>query len=131
MADDRSFPEARLNRTKKFIKIDLLKKNRILGEQDGYCLPGLWLEMGYKQSLKTTEMFIFQKAVRELIRSGIVEPHEGVFDGICLVDKEAGLLFSCSRWPFTIGVERTTVPAGGRIAAPRMRLSVSHDLRVR
>ena len=83
-----------MDRTKKSIKIDLLKKFRDLGERDSYCLPGLWLEMGYKQSLKTTEMFNFQKAVRELIRTGIVEPHEGVFDTLCLTDKGAALLFS-------------------------------------
>ena len=83
-----------MDRTKKSIKKDLLKKFRDQGEKYNYCLSGLWLEMGYKQSLNKSEVSVFQRAVGELIRNGIVEPHEGEFDTICLTDKGAALLFS-------------------------------------
>lgn len=81
-------------RTKKSIKKDLLDKLRVLGESDHYCLPGLWLEMGYKPSLKSDEVPVFQQAIRELIGMGILEPHEGVFDSLCLTHKGAALIFS-------------------------------------
>ncbi|MFH1985117.1 MAG: hypothetical protein ABIL58_25040 [Pseudomonadota bacterium] len=83
-----------MDKTRKSIKVELLRKFRDLSEDDQFCLPGLWLELGYKQSLNKAETATFQQAVRELIRSGIVEPHEGVFDTICLTDKGAALLFS-------------------------------------
>jgi len=79
---------------KKTIKKDLLSKFRDQVDSDQYCLPGLWLEMGYKETLKATEVATFQQAVRELIRTGLVEPHEGVFDTLCLTDKGVALIFS-------------------------------------
>jgi hypothetical protein len=83
-----------VEKTKKAIKKELLKKLRDQIDKDQFCLPGLWLEMGYKQSLKKTEVVTFQQAVRELICTGLVEPHEGVFDTLCLTDKGAALIYS-------------------------------------
>lgn len=83
-----------MQKTKKNIKIDLLNKFRDQGDKNQYCLPGLWLKMGYQETLMQAEVTIFHQAVRELIRTGIVEPHEGVFDTLCLTDKGVALIFS-------------------------------------
>ena len=81
-------------KTKKAIKVDILNKFRSGDDSDSFCLPELWLELHYKMGLRFEDKVTYQKAVRELIQTGIVEPHEGLFDSLCLTDKGVALIYS-------------------------------------
>jgi hypothetical protein len=58
---------------KKTIKRELLEKFRTISPDRGYALSAYWLEFCYLNQLHGNEKVLFQKAVRELVRQGLLE----------------------------------------------------------
>ncbi len=77
----------------KTIKKDILDKFRNIKEGPELVLPKNWLEYQYVDSLTRTEKKLYEKAVKELTRKGLVEPTESVPQSLKLTEKGASLIY--------------------------------------
>jgi hypothetical protein len=78
---------------KKAIKKDILDKFRDIRDMPEPVLPKNWLEYQYVDSLNPMERKLFDRAVKELIRKGLVEATEGVRPSLKLTEKGASLIY--------------------------------------
>jgi len=76
---------------KKTIKREILDKFRAIGSEKD-MLPPHWLEADYVNSLDNQEKRIFQKAVKELVSSGLVEQVQGSAPNLKLTQKGVNLI---------------------------------------
>jgi len=81
-----------MEKNKKTIKIDLLDKFREMGPEADNTLPRGWLRKDYIARLNSHERKIFDKAIGELVSSGLVEYSPGFFPKVQLTLKGEHLI---------------------------------------
>jgi hypothetical protein len=77
---------------KKTIKRELLEKFRTISAERDYTLSPYWLEFCYLNQLQGKEKILFKKAVRELVRQGLVEDLPEPGKNLKLTDKGVDLI---------------------------------------
>ena len=77
---------------KKAIKKDILDKFRAIKEGSEYIIPKNWLQYQYVDNLTASEKKLFDQAVKELVRKGLVEPVDGLPYQLKLTEKGINLI---------------------------------------
>jgi DNA-binding HxlR family transcriptional regulator len=84
--------EAERMKDKKEIKKDILDKFRSMPEGSDFVISPKWLEVQYLESLSPMEKKMFDQAVKELIRQGLVEAVDGAQHHLKLTEKGENLI---------------------------------------
>ena len=77
---------------KKAIKKDILDKFRSIKDGSEYIISSMWLEYQYLDTLTPMEREIYGKAVKELVKKGIVEPVGDIPHKLKLTEKGVNLI---------------------------------------
>ncbi|HPB39757.1 MAG TPA: hypothetical protein PLD39_02695 [Flexilinea sp.] len=82
-----------MHKDKKAIKKDILDKFRTIRDEENYMLPPHWLQSHYIDTLDPQEKKIYEKAVKELVRIGLVESVEKPHQNLKLTEKGVNLIY--------------------------------------